>query len=386
MTLSAIEFQRPGGSGEPNLHATPDGEALLTWLEPAGEDAWALRLATRAGGTWSEPRTVRQSDAFFVNWADFPSAVQMSGGSIAVHWLERVADAPYAYHVMISLSSDGGANWSDPVRLHDDASPTEHGFVSMIAWDGGAAVTWLDGRAMYDADPKPGSGGGHGGGGEGAMSVRFRTLLPDGRLGAEVLLDPRTCECCQTALAASSEGLVAAYRDRSATEVRDIAVVRGLGETWSEPTHIAVNDWVIPGCPVNGPQLSAAGSDVVGAWYTGAGDKPQAYVAFSSDAGESFGAPVRVDEGLPIGRVDIERLDDGSAVVTWLEGGDGAARVMARRVTPDGAIGEALTLTETSSERASGFPRIARIGSEIVIAWTLPGDEGGIRVRSVRLD
>jgi hypothetical protein len=84
--------------------------------------------------------------------------------------------------------------------------------------------------------------------------------------------------------------------------------------------------------------------------------------------------------------VDIERLDDGSAVVTWLEGGDGAARVMARRVTPDGAIGEALTLTETSSERASGFPRIARIGSEIVIAWTLPGDEGGIRVRSVRLD
>lgn len=371
LTLSSIEFERPGGSGEPHLHATPGGGALLTWLEPADGDLWALRLATRTDGAWSEPRTVRESDRFFVNWADFPSSVQMSGGTIAVHWLERVADAPYAYHVMISLSSDGGTTWSDPARLHDDASPTEHGFVSMVPWENGAAITWLDGREMADG---------------GAMSVRFRTLMPNGRLGAEVLLDGRTCECCQTTLAGSSEGLVAAYRDRSEAEVRDIAVVRGLGETWSEPARIAVNDWTIPGCPVNGPQLSAEGSDVAGAWYTGVGNEPQAYVAFSRDAGASFGSPVRVDEGLPLGRVDIEWLDDGSALVTWLEGGEGGARVMARRVGPDGLIGEPVTVTETSSERASGFPRIAKVGAEIVIAWTLPGDDGGVRVRSVRLD
>lgn len=92
ITLSAVEFERPARSGEPNLHATPDGGALLTWLEPVAEETWALRIATRTGGTWSEPRTVRESDRFFVNWADFPSSVQMAGGEIAVHWLEWVAD------------------------------------------------------------------------------------------------------------------------------------------------------------------------------------------------------------------------------------------------------------------------------------------------------
>ncbi|MDX1392907.1 MAG: sialidase family protein [Gemmatimonadota bacterium] len=384
LTLTQVEFARPAKSGEPHLLATSDGGALLTWLEPVGGDVWAFRLARRGVEGWSEPTTIRESDAFFVNWADFPSSVEMDDGTIVVLWLERVADAPYAYHVMLSLSDDDGASWSDPIRLHDDTSPTEHGFVSMTPWEGGAAITWLDGRAMYDPDGE--ADGGHGGGAGGAMSARFRTLAPDGALGAEVLLDGRTCECCQTALAASSRGLVAAYRDRSETEIRDIAVVRSLGETWSPPVPIAENGWEINGCPVNGPQLSARGADVVGAWYTGVGDAPQAYVAFSSDAGESFGPPVRIDEGLPIGRVDVEWIDDGRAVVTWVEGNDGGARVMARLVAADEGLEAPVTVTETTVERASGFPRIARVGSEVLVVWTVPGDEGGIRVRGIRIE
>ena len=171
----------------------------------------------------------------FVNWADFPSSLEMRDGTLAVHWLEKVADAPYAYHVMLALSSDDGATWSEPFRAHDDASPTEHGFVSMVPWSEGAGLTWLDARAMAGHA----SGGEHiaegGGAVRGAMSVRFRTLAPDGRLGPEVLLDDRTCECCQTALARIGDGLVAAYRDRSESEVRDIAVVRGRGSAGPSP-------------------------------------------------------------------------------------------------------------------------------------------------------
>lgn len=380
--MAELELERPPGSGEPNLHATPDGDVLLTWLEPLADGRWALRLAVRREGAWSEPRSVRESDRFFVNWADFPSSVRMTDGTIAVHWLEKLPDAasPYAYHVMLSLSSDGGETWSEPIRAHRDESPTEHGFVSMIPWRDGAAVVWLDGRAMRDSEP-----GGDGHGGSGAMSVRFTTLLPDATLGAEVLLDGRTCECCGTTLAAAGDGLVAAYRDRSETEVRDIAVVRGGGETWSEPALVAAQGWEIPGCPVNGPQLSAEGSAVAAAWYTGAGDEPQVYVAFSTDGGESFGPATRADEGAPLGRVDIERLDDGSALLTWLETGGGEPRVLARRVHPDGRLEPPLLVARTSGERASGFPRVVRAGDELVFAWTLPGDDGGVRVRSARL-
>lgn len=379
-----VEFHRPSPGGEPSLAVGAGGRAILTWIEPE-EGVPALRLAIRGADGWSEPRTVWASEAMFVNWADFPSSVEMRDGTIAVHWLEKVADAPYAYHVMLALSSDDGATWSEPFRAHDDESPTEHGFVSMVPWRDGAGLTWLDARAMAGA-----AGGGvhvaEGGGPvRGAMSVRFRTLAPDGRLGPEVLLDDRTCECCQTALARVGDGLVAAYRDRSESEVRDIAVVRGAGERWTEPAPLSTDGWVIPGCPVNGPQLSGAELALTSAWYTGVDGTPQVYVAFSDDGGATFSPRIRVDEGLPLGRVDIERLEDGSAVVVWLEASNDTPRVLVRRVDPDGSLGTPLLISETAGERSSGFPRMVRLGDELLFAWTIPGEGGGVRVRPVRL-
>lgn len=379
-----VEFDRPAPSGEPYLSVGAGGRAILTWIEPE-EGVPALRLAIRGEDGWSAPRTVWASEEMFVNWADFPSSVEMRDGTLAVHWLEKVADAPYAYHVMLALSSDDGMTWTEPFRAHDDASPTEHGFVSMVPWGDGAGLTWLDARAMAgDAGGGEHVAGG-GGGGRGAMSVRFRTLAPDGHLGPEVLLDDRTCECCQTALVRVGEGLVAAYRDRSESEVRDIAVVRGAGERWTEPAPVSTDGWVIPGCPVNGPQLSGDEGALVSAWYTGVGGTPQVYVAFSDDGGATFGPGIRVDEGLPLGRVDIERLDDGSAVVVWLEASDDTPRVLARRVDPDGSLATPLLISETAGERSSGFPRMVRTGDEFLFAWTIPGEGGGVRVRSVQL-
>ena len=74
------------------------------------------------------------------------------------------------------------------------------------------------------------------------------------------------------------------------------------------------------------------------------------------------------------GRVDVRMLQDGAALVTWLErtGGEGAA-VRLRVVQPDGSASESHTLTESSSARASGFPRIAPLGTgdgAYVLAWT----------------
>ena len=141
----------------------------------------------------------------------------------------------------------------------------------------------------------------------------------------------------------------------------------------------------MPGCPVNGPQLSAIDESLVATWYTGVGGDPKAYVAFSEDGGATFGQRIRIDEGLPLGRLDVEQLDDGSAVVVWLEASDDSPRVMARRVTASGELDMALVISETSQMRASGFPRMTRVGDELLLAWTLADEEGGIRVRSVRL-
>lgn len=379
VTVGAVELAGPPGSGEPNLYATADGRAILSWLEPA-EDGHELRFAVREAGAWSEPRTIVSGRDFFVNWADFPSLIELKDGTWIVHWLESVAEDPYAYHVKMSTSSDRGESWGEPFSPHRDDSPTEHGFVSMVPWRGGAAAIWLDGRKMV------GSESAHGEVDPGEMSLRATTLRSSGALGADVLLDGRVCECCQTALARAGDDLVAAYRDRSPEEIRNIAIVRFSHAEWSEPVAVHDDGWYYPGCPVNGPQLSARGDTVAIAWFTAPENDPAVYAAFSMDAGRSFAEPIRIDRGDPLGRVDIELLPDGRAVVVWLERSDEEAEILARVVAPAGDASEPVTVTPTAESRGSGFPRMARVGDEIVVAWTLMGESSGVRVAALKLE
>jgi hypothetical protein len=140
--------------------------------------------------------------------------------------------------------------------------------------------------------------------------------------------------------------------------------------------------WRIDACPVNGPAVSASGRRVAVAWFTAANDSARVKVAFSDDAGATFGAPVRVDDGNPAGRVDVELLADGSALVTWIErtGADDAA-VRARRVSGTATEpGTAMTIASSSAERASGFPRTAVSGDHVIFAWTVPGTPSEVRV------
>ena len=380
--LSSIEFAGPPRSGEPNLFATADGRAMLTWFEESAPETHVLKVAVREGGSWTEARTIVQGDRFFVNWADFPSLVELEGGRWVAHWLEKSAPNTYAYHVKLSMSDDRGATWSDPMVPHRDLSPREHGFVSMVPMaGGGVAMVWLDGRNMANADGA-GSGNGYM---PGAMSIRATTLAADGSLGEEFLLDRRTCECCQTALVKTDRGLVAAYRDRSESEIRNIAVTRFENGRWSEPKAVHDDDWYFPGCPVNGPQLAARGDTVAIAWFTAPEQIPATYVAFSFDAGESFSQPTRIDDGDPLGRVDIVFLPHGAALVTWLERTTDAADLRARVVRSDGTALDPWVVAETSAARRSGFPRVVVVGSEVLFAWTETGETGGVRVVAARM-
>lgn len=377
--VPTAEFSRPAGSGEPNFAVTADGRAILTWLEPLSEHRHALRFAVREAGAarWSEPRTILESDSFFVNWADFPSLVALADGSWIVHWLARVPGGTYAYHVRLAVSRDQGATWSRPVTAHRDRTPQEHGFVSMVPWDDStAALIWLDGRDMKAAaNPEHDS--------EGDMTLRFATVTAGGRLGQEAVLDRRTCECCQTAMTRAASALVVAYRDRSPAEIRDIAVTRLVDGRWTEPAHVGSDNWHFPGCPVNGPSLAARGDTVAIAWFTAPEGTARVFAAFSTDGGATWSAPRRVDDGRPQGRVDIELLSGEEALVTWLEAARQPVEVRARRVRMTAKPGASWLVSETSEARSSGFPRTLRLGDEVLYAWTSPQ---GIRVASQTLD
>ena len=362
-------------SREPNLHRADDGRIILSWVEKAGEKSYALRLSLRDANGWSEPRTVAQGDNWFVNWADFPSAIALRDGSLAAHWLVKSGKSTYAYNVNISRSKDGGKTWSQPIVPHQDNTQTEHGFVSLIPLsDGRLGAIWLDGRNMKDMketddhEPAPQS-----------MTLRYAVIDGKGNLSDEAELDNRVCECCQTSAAVTSDGPIAVYRDRSPTEVRDIYIVRHVNGTWTTPQAIHEDNWQINGCPVNGPSVAADGRRVVVAWFTAVGETPHVKIAFSNDAGASFGKPIQVDDGETLGRVDTLMLPDGSALVCWLSGTVEGGAIKVRRVQANGKVGPASVIAKTDISRSSGFPRMARFGDEVQFAWTEFGKPSRVR-------
>jgi hypothetical protein len=354
----------------------PDGRVWLTWVEPgAARGQHVLKLAQRRPeGEWSAPVVVAEGADWFVNWADFPSVATMTDGALTAHWLVKAAGGgPHGYGVRVSRSSDDGVTWSAPVTPHRDGTATEHGFVSLYpAGAGQAGIVWLDGRKFAAGDSAD-------------MTLRHARLGPDGSLHDEVELDARVCDCCQTAAAAPVDRVLVAYRDRSDAEVRDISLLRYRDGRWSGPEPFSNDGWKIDGCPVNGPALAASGGDVALAWFAAPGGAGHVRVALSRDAGDSFGAPRVVDDGDPLGRVDVEVLSGGGAVVSWLETVSGGAEVRLRLVAADGSAGPSFGVAATTAARSGGFPRLARSGHQAIVAWTDSGTPSRVRTAVVEV-
>jgi hypothetical protein len=365
LAIESLASPAAAGSAQPQLSVSSRG-VLLSWIERDGPSA-TLKFAEHRGAAWSAPQVVAAGTDWFVNWADVPSVVRLADGTLYGHWLQKSGPGTYAYDVRLSRSSDDGRTWSRAETPHHDGTQTEHGFASLFQMPGaGLGLIWLDGRAM-----KAGAHDSHESGG--AMTVRSATFDRSGRQLTEAPVDLRVCECCPTAAAVTADGPIVAYRDRSGDEIRDIYVSRLIAGRWTTPRAVHADNWRIAACPVNGPALSAIERTVATAWFTANGDDGRAFVAFSTDAGATFGAPVRLDDVSALGRVDVELLGDGTALATWIEFADGAAQFKARRISPNGQRSPAFAISALNAGRTSGYPRMARAGRELIFAWTETG-------------
>jgi hypothetical protein len=360
-----IETDAKRGSSAPHLATDGEGLVVLSWLEPKGEGT-ALRFSVFEREAWTLSRTVATGSNWFVNWADFPSVTPISPTQWAAHWLVRRPVGGFAYDVEIARSIDAGNTWSESEKPHHDGTPSEHGFVSLVPYQDEVIAVWLDGRQMvgehHESHEKAAGG----------MTLRSASAAMGKPFQKFHLVDDLVCDCCQTDAVVTPSGPVVVYRDRTDEEIRDIYVTRFLDGAWTEGISVHQDGWEIGGCPVNGPAVAMAGDQLAVAWFTGAADVPRVKVALANADGLNFEEPVQLDDGNPAGRVDVLGLSNGDFLVTWLErtGGENA-EVRMRRVRSDGTISEAVTLTSSSSARASGFPRLAQSpDGSLVMAWT----------------
>jgi len=369
VTVEPIDVPPAANTSQPQLTASSRG-VLLSWLEQADAD-FTLKFSERSASGWSPAQKVASGSNWFVSAADVPSVIRMTDGTLVANWYPAVDFRLEAYDIRLSYSKDEGKTWARPLVPHHDKTRTQHGFVSLFEMpSGGLGLVWLDGRNQGQ-QPE-----------DAEMALYFASFDAAWKQTAEVSANARVCECCTTSAVVTPDGVVAAFRDRSPKEIRDIHVSRLENGAWTDAQVVHADNWEIDACPVNVPALSARGRQVAAAWFTGKDDKGQAFAAFSADAGRTWGEPIRLDDQMSLGHVDVELLDDGSAVATWVEFADGRGRFRMRRVEPSGVKSAAINIA-SGEGRVSGYPRVARSGDELVFAWTesAGGDESGPHVK-----
>ncbi len=149
--IAIVPLSNPAAPGSitPNQTETPDGQVLLSWLEPDNEGL-ALRFATRDAQQWTAPQTVVKRTNFDKYAEAPPWVLSLPDHSLLALWSEQLPKGTSKWagnYLYASASSDRGKTWSPPTIIHTDRGNGEHSFASIaVRDDSHAIIVWLDSR------------------------------------------------------------------------------------------------------------------------------------------------------------------------------------------------------------------------------------------------
>jgi len=386
-----------------SLTRAPDGTLHLTYYGPAPANSapnsrtlWHATLAPNSPA-WSAPRPIVTTPLLMENWADFATLAVGTDGALTAQWFQKSAPDAGGYSGWFSRSEDAGVTWRKPARLG-------HEFVALAPLSQGRTLAvWLESTretAAHSAphpkhDPSPPRASPPSVSQPSALNSQLpyspamkllaRLLAPDGTSLGDWTVDPDVCTCCQNTVAVLPDDRVfVGYRGHTPAEIRDnkFTTFDLATASWSKPATLRDDGWKIAACPVNGPAADSLGSALAVSWFTAAEGVARVFARTSVDAGATFTAPIQIDLGRPIGRLETVVLSDRSAVILWLEmkSENNAAGLYARRLFPNGTLSTPQLLTTTSQARTSGFPRAAlRPDGTVLVAYTQTGEVPQVR-------
>ena len=366
LKVEPLQLAAQRGSSGAQLSVSKRG-VLVSWLD-SDNDEPTLKFAERTATGWTQAVKVASGEDWFITEADTPSVLRLSSGTLVADWMQSSSDEFEASNLRLVYSKDDGKTWSKSFLPHHDGTITQHAFATLFELaNGNLGLVWLDGRlTVKDREHGP-------------MTIRYGAYNAQWAQVSDRSIDAKVCDCCTTSVALTADGPIAVYRNRTDDEIRDIYVTRYEMGQWTAGKPVHDDGWQIHACPINGPAVSAHGRDVAVGWFTGKNDQGQAWMAFSKDAGRTFGQPIRLDDGSSLGKVDVEMLDDGSVVAMWIEFANQRSQLRARRIDASGAKSAPVTIAGAAgSGRVGGVPRIARLGNELVFAWIDTPESGGI--------
>jgi hypothetical protein len=292
-------------------------------------------------------------------------------GNVYVLWHQETVQEGRRFptsNLRFARSTDGGQNFAPAIFVNDDHAgpPTSHSFHSIaVAPDGAIYVAWLDGRDRAIAP---------------AVMVA-RSTNSGQSFDPGVIVARKICPCCRTALTVDAKGTIyVVFRHAPPDNIRNMFIARSedRGMTFTTPTQIHNDGWVIDGCPHNGPAIDTdTGGNVHLAWYTGKEEGYGVYYAVSSDRGDSFTPPIHLNESMeasPV-RAALAAQNNAAAILACeATAGTGSQIYL---LTPDrGRPG----LFQKDSLSTGVYPVMAKQNGFIAIAW-LDGDAVRATVR-----
>lgn len=185
-------------------------------------------------------------------------------------------------------SGNWGESFSKAIDV-DSGSSSQNFFTMNVSPKGVIYAAWLDGRDRGKGRP-------------GTSAVYLAQSTNKGQSfekPVRVALD--VCPCCRPNIGFNADGTVfVSWRGVLDGNVRDIFVASSSdsGATWSAPSRVAEDNWVLNGCPHSGASLAAIGKRLFVAWHAVRDGQPTLSLAYSDNAGRTFSRRVTLAEGV----------------------------------------------------------------------------------------
>ena len=299
-----------------------------------------------------------EQNAIFMEEAMPKVAVKSDGTIIAVY----ETNAPtkqngWAGFVHYIQSFDKGKTWTQPLCVHQDtASGKTHSYAAIARLsDGEIGACWLD-ESLGNKDQ--------------GRAIKFAKTNGRNGFQNEILIDSFACQCCRTALSSDNKGNVSIlFRDILPGSVRDIAISTSSddGKTFSHAVSFSNDDWVINGCPEDGPSVINKNDTTHATWFTGGKNKGMYYAELNNKNDVVFKKQISSN-----GRfIQTCLLPGGESVIAYNEDIHGTDSIYSKIVVNKIDNNNFFKADVTGDKPHANYPVVCSLDTNhIIVAWT----------------
>jgi hypothetical protein len=382
--------------------------AVVAWGASTNDGVTDIYAAASADGgrTFATPTRVNQvaGDANLSGEQPPRVALVPRAGrhpSIVVVW---TAKAPAGARLLSARSEDGAKSFAAPVRVPGSEAAGNRGWQSIAAGgDGEVVAVWLDhreaskdrgGASMQHAEHQHLASGQKPADGVARAQLSKLMFARLDRPDSSHQLTGGVCYCCKTAIATDSAGGVfTAWRHVYEGNVRDLAFAKSSdgGRSFSPPVRVSDDNWVLDGCPENGPALAVDEAKRIHVVWptlvpgaTAASEPTLALFYAMSNDGRRFTGRQRIPtEGFPRHpQMSLGRA--GELIVAWDEQARGTRRVAFAHAVLDGKSAPRFVRQQIGDTARAEYPVPSHVTDGTLVAWT-SGSVGQTVIRTQRV-